>query len=63
SVLTPGMDPSGDLRAVGIPASVVTAYLAARGIIVEKTTDFTIVNGGVKTGHGAEQQSATVAPA
>ena len=43
SVLTPGMDPSGDLRAVGIPASVVTAYLAARGIIVEKTTDFTIL--------------------
>ena len=43
SILTPGMDPTGDLRAVGIPASIVTAYLAARGIIAEKTTDFTIL--------------------
>lgn len=43
SILTPGMDPTGDLRAIGIPASIVTAYLAARGIVVEKTTDFTIL--------------------
>ncbi|AGH48214.1 MULTISPECIES: Orn/Lys/Arg decarboxylase N-terminal domain-containing protein [Sphingomonas] len=43
SVLTPGMDPDGGLRAVGIPASIVTSYLAARGIVVEKTTDFTIL--------------------
>lgn len=43
SILTPGMDASGDLRAVGIPANVVTAYLAGRGIVVEKTTDFTIL--------------------
>jgi arginine decarboxylase len=43
SVLTPGMTATGDVMQVGIPASVVTAYLAARGIIVEKTTDFTIL--------------------
>lgn len=43
SVLTPGMDADGDMKAVGIPASIVTAYLDARGIVVEKTTDFTIL--------------------
>lgn len=43
SILTPGMDAEGDMKAVGIPASVVTAYLDARGIVVEKTTDFTIL--------------------
>lgn len=43
SVLTPGMTAMGDVMQVGIPASVVTAYLAGRGIIVEKTTDFTIL--------------------
>ncbi|WP_353180898.1 Orn/Lys/Arg decarboxylase N-terminal domain-containing protein [Salinisphaera sp. T5B8] len=40
SVLTPGLTPDGSLQSVGIPASIVTAYLATRGIIVEKTTDF-----------------------
>jgi arginine/lysine/ornithine decarboxylase len=43
SVLTPGMTALGDAMPVGIPASVVTAYLAARGIVAEKTTDFTIL--------------------
>ncbi len=43
SVLTPGMDPDGSLRAVGIPASILTSYLGARGIVVEKTTDFTVL--------------------
>jgi arginine/lysine/ornithine decarboxylase len=43
SVLSPGMAPDGTLAAEGIPAGVVTAYLARRGIVVEKTTDFTIL--------------------
>ncbi|WP_157015622.1 Orn/Lys/Arg family decarboxylase [Mesorhizobium xinjiangense] len=43
SILTPGMDATGDMKSVGIPASIVTAYLAARDIVVEKTTDFTIL--------------------
>ncbi len=43
SVLTPGIAPDGGLEAQGIPASLVTAYLDARGIEVEKTTDFTIL--------------------
>ncbi|QIG46471.1 arginine decarboxylase [Nordella sp. HKS 07] len=43
SIVTPGVAPGGGLIPVGIPASVVTAYLDARGIVVEKTTDFTIL--------------------
>jgi lysine decarboxylase/arginine decarboxylase len=43
SIVTPGVAPAGGLMPVGIPASVVTAYLDARGIVVEKTTDFTIL--------------------
>ncbi|MCB4771445.1 lysine decarboxylase [Ancylobacter sp. Lp-2] len=43
SVVTPGVAPGGGLMPVGIPASLVTAYLDARGIVVEKTTDFTIL--------------------
>ncbi len=43
SILTPGMTAMGDVMPVGIPASVVTAYLAARGIVAEKTADFTIL--------------------
>lgn len=43
SIVTPGVAPGGGLMPVGIPASVVTAYLDARGIVVEKTTDFTIL--------------------
>ena len=41
SVVTPGMGRDGKLQATGIPASLVTSYLDAQGIIVEKTTDFT----------------------
>ncbi|MEP7298244.1 MAG: Orn/Lys/Arg decarboxylase N-terminal domain-containing protein [Burkholderiales bacterium] len=41
SVVTPGMSRSGKLRSRGIPAPLLTAYLDAQGIIVEKTTDFT----------------------
>lgn len=43
SVVTPGVAPGGGLMPVGIPASLVTAYLDTRGIVVEKTTDFTIL--------------------
>lgn len=43
SVVTPGVAPHGGLMPVGIPASLVTAYLDARGIVAEKTTDFTIL--------------------
>lgn len=43
SVVTPGMSTSGVLAETGIPASIVTMYLDRRGIVVEKTTDFTIL--------------------
>ncbi|MGV8920876.1 MAG: Orn/Lys/Arg decarboxylase N-terminal domain-containing protein [Pseudomonas sp.] len=43
SVLTPGMGDDGELLASGIPACVLTAYLGNQGIVVEKTTDFTIL--------------------
>lgn len=38
SILTPGVAPQGGLMSVGIPACIVTAYLARDGIVVEKTT-------------------------
>ena len=43
SVVTPGIQPNGALEAWGIPAQVVTAYLDAQGIQVEKTSDYTIL--------------------
>ncbi|MBN1236273.1 MAG: hypothetical protein JW999_09545 [Methanotrichaceae archaeon] len=46
SVVTPGIDPDepdGFGKDFGIPATLVTAYLDNRGIVVEKTTDFTIL--------------------
>jgi arginine decarboxylase len=43
SIVTPGMSRAGSLMPVGIPATVLTAYLERRGIVVEKTTDFTIL--------------------
>jgi len=43
SVLSPGMGDDGHLQDFGIPACVVTAYLEHQGIVVEKTTDFTIL--------------------
>lgn len=41
SVTTPGVMPSAGLADFGIPASLLTAFLDSRGIVVEKTTDFT----------------------
>jgi arginine decarboxylase len=43
SLITPGIKPDGSLQDSGIPAMLVTAYLDNRGIVVEKTTDFTIL--------------------
>ncbi|WP_323121321.1 Orn/Lys/Arg family decarboxylase [Burkholderia alba] len=43
SIVTPGIAPGGGLMPVGIPATIVTAYLDRHGIVVEKTTDFTIL--------------------
>jgi arginine decarboxylase len=37
TVVTPGLDLSGNFGEVGIPASIVTKYLAEHGVIVEKT--------------------------
>lgn len=43
SVVTPGVADDGSFLKQGIPATLVTAYLDHRGIVVEKTTDFTIL--------------------
>jgi arginine decarboxylase len=43
SVVTPGVETDGSFQKLGIPATLVTAYLDQRGIEVEKTTDFTIL--------------------
>ncbi|KPN90573.1 arginine decarboxylase [Pseudomonas nunensis] len=43
SITTPGILPGGAMSELGIPAQVVTAYLDRQGIVVEKTTDFTIL--------------------
>ena len=37
TVLTPGLDVDGDFADHGIPAAIVTKYLAEHGVIVEKT--------------------------
>ncbi len=37
TIITPGLDLSGKFAATGIPASIVTKYLAEHGIVVEKT--------------------------
>ncbi|MCK7582012.1 MAG: hypothetical protein MZV65_44650 [Chromatiales bacterium] len=37
TVITPGLDVDGDFAEPGIPAAIVTKYLAEHGIIVEKT--------------------------
>jgi arginine/lysine/ornithine decarboxylase len=43
SVVTPGVANDGSFEKIGISATLVTAYLDQRGIVVEKTTDFTIL--------------------
>jgi lysine decarboxylase/arginine decarboxylase len=43
SIVTPGVSVNGALESRGIPATLVTSYLDQRGIIVEKTSNFTIL--------------------
>lgn len=37
TIITPGMDMSGKFAKTGIPASIVTKFLAEHGVVVEKT--------------------------
>lgn len=37
TVITPGLDVGGDFAEAGIPAAIVTKYLAEHGVVVEKT--------------------------
>jgi arginine decarboxylase len=37
TVITPGLDVNGEFAKTGIPASIVTRYLAEHGVVVEKT--------------------------
>jgi arginine decarboxylase len=37
TIVTPGLDINGKFSSVGIPAAIVTKYLAEHGVIVEKT--------------------------
>lgn len=43
SVLTPGVQDDGTLADHGFPATLLTAYMGARGIVVEKTSDFAVL--------------------
>lgn len=43
SVLTPGVQDDGTFAKSGFPATLLTAYLDARGIEVEKTSDFAVL--------------------
>jgi arginine decarboxylase len=43
SVLTPGVNPDGSISEHGFPAALLTSYLDARGIVVEKTSDYAIL--------------------
>jgi arginine decarboxylase len=37
TIITPGLDVEGDFADAGIPAAIVTKYLAEHGVVVEKT--------------------------
>ena len=43
TLLTPGIDSLGELAAWGIPAELVSRFLETRGIVVEKTGDYTLL--------------------
>lgn len=43
SVVTPGVAADGSITDSGFPAALLTAYLDARGIVVEKTSDYAIL--------------------
>src|SRR5258706_367578 len=53
TVITPGLDVSGKFAKTGIPAAIVTRYLAEHGVIVEKTglySFFIMFTIGITTG-------------
>jgi arginine/lysine/ornithine decarboxylase len=43
TVVTPGLGLNGELAADGIPATLLTAYLAEHGIVAEKTANFSVL--------------------
>lgn len=43
TLLTPGVETDGSLSGRGIPAAVLSAYLDNKGIVVEKTADFSVL--------------------
>ena len=43
SVVTPGVEADGSVGESGFPATLLTAYLDARGIVAEKTSDYAIL--------------------
>lgn len=43
SVITPGVNSDGSISETGFPATLLTAYLDARGIVAEKTSDYAIL--------------------
>lgn len=42
-IVCPGMGENGELEAHGIPAAVLSSYLARRGIVPSRTTDFMVL--------------------
>ena len=43
TVLTPGLNRAGELESLGIPAPLVSSFLASRGIVVEKTEPYSFL--------------------
>ncbi|HNL86169.1 MAG TPA: arginine decarboxylase, partial [Methanoregulaceae archaeon] len=43
TLLTPGVDEDGSLARWGIPAAVVVRFLETRGIVIEKSGDYTVL--------------------
>ncbi|EIC83074.1 lysine decarboxylase LdcC [Serratia sp. M24T3] len=43
TILTPGMDETGNLSAEGIPAALVAKFLDERGVVVEKTGPYNLL--------------------
>jgi len=43
TVLTPGLNRAGELESFGIPAPLVSSFLASRGIVVEKTEPYSFL--------------------
>ncbi|KFC07098.1 catabolic arginine decarboxylase [Trabulsiella guamensis ATCC 49490] len=43
SVVTPGINPDGTYQKTGIPAVLLSSYLGTKGIVNEKTNDFSVL--------------------